>query len=86
VPQRDFDEYSKRCWQKGKHHFVARFTVKVVISPADLKFELWFKGRKYSNAHDPVKVEWDAQGVISRPIELDSGEWERGNRRFNELQ
>lgn len=39
VHQREFEEYSKRCWQKGKHHFMARFTVKVIISPADLKFE-----------------------------------------------
>jgi len=40
VHQREFDEYSKRCWQKGKHHFMVRFTVKVIISPADLKFEV----------------------------------------------
>jgi hypothetical protein len=39
VHQREFEEYSKRCWEKGKHHFMARFTVKVIISPANLKFE-----------------------------------------------
>jgi hypothetical protein len=39
VQEREFEEYSKRCWEKGKHHFVARFSVKVIISPADLKFE-----------------------------------------------
>lgn len=40
VQEREFEEHSKRCWQKGRHHFMARFTVKVFISPADLKFEV----------------------------------------------
>jgi hypothetical protein len=32
-----------------------------------LKFELWFKGRRYSSPHDPVQVQWDVVGMASRP-------------------
>jgi hypothetical protein len=55
VHQREFDEYSKRCWQKGKHHFMVRFTVKVIISPADLKFEVCILSQfQYHIAHSNV--------------------------------
>lgn len=67
---KEFLEKSKHCWSKGKHHFVAEFTIKVVIHPADIAFELWFKGAKYSRNHEPIKIDWDGEGVSSRPAEL----------------
>uniref|UniRef100_A0A0D2XFE6 Hsp70 protein n=1 Tax=Fusarium oxysporum (strain Fo5176) TaxID=660025 RepID=A0A0D2XFE6_FUSOF len=27
-------------------------------APADIRFELWFRGQKFSRNHDPIKVEW----------------------------
>jgi hypothetical protein len=47
VAEREFELKNKRCWQ-GKRHYLARFDVRVIIAPANLYFELWFKGAKYS--------------------------------------
>jgi hypothetical protein len=47
VSEREFELKNKRCWQ-GKRYYLARFDVRVIIAPANLYFELWFKGGKYS--------------------------------------
>jgi hypothetical protein len=43
----------------------------VLVAPADLKFELWFKGNKYSSVHDPVTIRWDPIGAQEKPPEQD---------------
>ena len=35
-----FKERNKRLWQTGEHFFEVTYQVKVVIGPADLRFEL----------------------------------------------
>jgi hypothetical protein len=64
--QSDFELKNKKCWE-GKKYYLVEFTVRVIIGPADLKFELWFKGAKYNRSHDPIKIEWDATGPTVRP-------------------
>ena len=66
VQQNEFDLKNKRCWQ-GRKYYLATFTVRVIIAPADLKFELWFKGQRYNRSHEPVQVEWDPVGANARP-------------------
>jgi hypothetical protein len=39
----------------------------MIIAPADLKFELWFKGKRYNRGHDPLTIEWDQVGASVRP-------------------
>lgn len=66
IPEEELEVRNKRPWQ-GKRYFVATFAVKVIIAPADLKFELWFNGVRYNRSHDPITFQWDPVGVSKRP-------------------
>jgi hypothetical protein len=66
VNEREFELKNKRCWQ-GPTYYIATFTLRVIVGPADLKFELWFKGMKYNRNHEPVKIQWDQAGASARP-------------------
>ncbi|KAL8719782.1 MAG: hypothetical protein Q9225_003243 [Loekoesia sp. 1 TL-2023] len=52
-----FKEKNKRFWSLGKHYFKVDYEVKVLIGPADVRFELWFNNQKLSR-DQPIKVEW----------------------------
>lgn len=67
VSERDFEERNKRFWQ-GKRFFLATFYLRVIVAPADLRFELWFKGKPYTSSIDPVTVEWDPAGASAKPM------------------
>jgi len=71
VHENEFELKNKRCWQ-GRRYYNARFTIRVLVGPADLRFELWFKGMKYNRSHDPVQIEWDAAGAGARPVSRDA--------------
>lgn len=81
IRQEEFKLMNKRCWQ-GKKYYNATFSVKVAIAPADLKFELWFNGKKYNRSHDPISIEFDAVGAAAKPrvsidvAEVDGHAWE----------
>lgn len=62
----EFELHNKRPWQ-GKKYYVAKFAVRMIIAPADLKFELWFNGKRYNRSHDPISIEWDQSGASARP-------------------
>lgn len=47
------------CFSKGYTYYNCVFDVRVIVAPADLRFELWFGGQKFSRNHDPVQVEWN---------------------------
>jgi hypothetical protein len=51
------------CFRKGRTWFICKFEVRVVVAPADLRFELWFQGKKFSGNHDPITVKWDEDGT-----------------------
>ena len=70
VSEEEFQLKNKRLWQ-GKSYYIATFTVKVIIGPADLKWELWFKNKRYNLAHDPISVAWDPAGASLRPPSSD---------------
>jgi len=80
VKQHEFEVHKKRCWQRGKTYYMAKTVVKTIIAPADLKFELWFNGTRYSRNHDPIQVEWDKVGASAKPRENEvqsPNAWER---------
>ncbi|KAL8810328.1 MAG: hypothetical protein Q9200_002665 [Gallowayella weberi] len=52
-----FKEKNKHFWSLGKHYFKIDYEIKVLIGPADVRFELWFSGQKLSKDR-PIKVEW----------------------------
>ncbi|KAL8731719.1 MAG: hypothetical protein Q9181_004200 [Wetmoreana brouardii] len=60
-----FKERNKNFWRLGKHYFRVDYDIKVLIGPADIRFELWFNGQKLSKDQS-IKVEW----ASAPPIEL----------------
>ncbi|CZR50245.1 related to hsp70 protein [Phialocephala subalpina] len=72
VEENEFEVKNKHCWQ-GRRYYLAKFQIKVMVAPADLKFELWFKGTKYSRSHDPVTIQWDPAGANEKPPEQHMG-------------
>ncbi|KAF3807095.1 hypothetical protein GCG54_00007351 [Colletotrichum gloeosporioides] len=51
------------CFSKGTTYYILNFDVRVIIAPADIRFELWFGGQKFSGNHEPIAVTWDEDGV-----------------------
>ncbi|KID83298.1 Hsp70 family chaperone [Metarhizium guizhouense ARSEF 977] len=51
------------CMTKGYKFYICVFEVRVILAPADLRFELWFGGQKFSRNHNPIDVEWDQMGA-----------------------
>jgi len=51
------------CFKRGYKFYVCQFDVRVIIAPADLRFELWFGGQKFSGNHEPISITWDEQGT-----------------------
>ncbi|KAK8867494.1 Hsp70 chaperone protein [Apiospora arundinis] len=48
---------------KGRKYHICSFDVHAIVAPADLRFELWFGGRKFSRNHEPIKVTWNEKGT-----------------------
>jgi hypothetical protein len=66
----------KNKW-RGKKYYLATPTVRVIIGPADLRFELWFKGEKFSRNHNPITVQWERPGALLASSHIhERDEWE----------
>ncbi|KAF7554297.1 hypothetical protein G7Z17_g3034 [Cylindrodendrum hubeiense] len=51
---------NRKSWfRKGQSFYLCKFDVRVIVAPADLRFELWFGGLKFSGNHEPIAVKWD---------------------------
>ncbi|KAH7123083.1 hypothetical protein EDB81DRAFT_913210 [Dactylonectria macrodidyma] len=46
------------CFSRGTNYYICDFEVRVIVGPADLNFELWFAGQKFSGNHEPIAVQW----------------------------
>lgn len=55
--EKKFVEKNKNFWSTKKHHFRIEYSVRVLIGPADIRFELWFDKQKLSR-DQPIRVEW----------------------------
>lgn len=55
--ERKFIEKNKRFWSLQKHYLRVEYTVRVMIGPADICFELWFDGQKLSR-DESIQVLW----------------------------
>ena len=54
-----FIEKNKRFWSLGKHYLKVEYQVRVLIGPADIRFELWFDNQKLSRDQS-IQVDWVA--------------------------
>lgn len=46
------------CFSRGHKYYICNFDIRVIVAPADLRFELWFGGMKFSGNHEPIEVKW----------------------------
>lgn len=55
VQQDQLVKVNKRgtCWSRGVTFYICKFNVRVVVAPADLRFELWFESQKLSGNLSP---------------------------------
>ncbi|CAG7557804.1 unnamed protein product [Fusarium equiseti] len=47
------------CFGNSYKYYRCDLDIRFIVAPADLRFELWFKDKKFSRGHDPIKVEWN---------------------------
>lgn len=57
VDEKKFTEKNRRFWSLGKHYFKVEYQVRVLIGPADIRFELWFDNQKLSRDQS-ITVDW----------------------------
>ncbi|KEZ40569.1 Uncharacterized protein SAPIO_CDS8481 [Scedosporium apiospermum] len=50
------------CFTRGYKFYICQFDVRVIVAPADLRFELWFGGQRFAGNHEPIAVSWDDLG------------------------
>ncbi|KAH7079498.1 hypothetical protein FB567DRAFT_123409 [Paraphoma chrysanthemicola] len=68
--EKKFVEKNKNFWSLKKHYFRIEYSVRVLIGPADIRFELWFDDQKLSRDQS-IKVEWTptaAPKMASEPV------------------
>ncbi|KAK1511370.1 hypothetical protein CABS01_16473 [Colletotrichum abscissum] len=51
------------CFSRGFKFYICQFDIRVIVAPADLRFELWFAGQKFSGNHEPIAVTWEDEGT-----------------------
>lgn len=54
---------ARRFFFKGKKFYLCTFEVRAIVAPADIRFELWFAGNRFSKNHESIKIAWNANGV-----------------------
>lgn len=58
---------SRGIFSRSKKWYNCSYEVRATVGPADLTFELWFKGKKISENHGPIKIIWNSDGAASIP-------------------
>ncbi|OTB11872.1 hypothetical protein K445DRAFT_26131 [Daldinia sp. EC12] len=53
---------ARRFLFHGKKFYICSYEVRVIVAPAELRFELWFAGQKFSGNHEPIRITWDTEG------------------------
>lgn len=69
MPDSEFDpkKQSRGFFSRSKRWYDCSYDVRATVGPADLTFELWFKGQRISKDHGPIKITWNAAGAASTP-------------------
>lgn len=49
----------RSLFRKGFSFLILPFELRVIVAPADLRFELWFENKRFSGDHEPIAVTWD---------------------------
>jgi len=76
IPDGRFKLKNRHWWSMGKPYRRCNYDIKVVIGPADVRFQLWFEGTIIATGN-PITVQWEATAAPPPPIGGD-GEARRG--------
>ena len=74
--EKKFTEKNKRFWSLGKHYFKVEYQVRVIIGPADIRFELWFDNQKLSRDQS-IRVDWAPAPSMPPPPPVDMSIYNR---------
>jgi len=53
---------------RGDPYYVLEHNVKVLIGPADLKFQLWFKGSRFEDEDQSLALQWVEDTASDREL------------------
>ncbi|KAL5452382.1 hypothetical protein PMIN05_000119 [Paraphaeosphaeria minitans] len=74
--EKKFTEKNKRFWSIGKHYFRVEYQVRVLIGPADIRYELWFDNQKLSRDQS-ITVDWVPAPTMPPPPPVDISTYNR---------
>ncbi|KAL8371984.1 hypothetical protein RB595_001684 [Gaeumannomyces hyphopodioides] len=63
IGELEMKKQSRGRFRRSKRFYVCNFDVRVIVAPAEIRFELWFNGHKFSGDHDPIEITWDEVGT-----------------------
>ncbi len=60
--------YKPRHWNKLRRdpYYILEHNIKVLLGPADMRFQLWFKDKKYEAENESLALQWDE---VTEPTE-----------------
>lgn len=53
----------RALFSRSQRWYNCMYEVRALVGAADLTFELWFNGQRFSKNHAPIKVTWDEEGA-----------------------
>lgn len=53
----------RALFSRSMRWYSCTYEVRALVGAADLTFELWFNGQRFSANHEPIKVTWDEEGA-----------------------
>lgn len=53
----------RALFSRSHRWYSCTYEVRALVGAADLTFELWFNGQRFSANHEPIKVTWDEEGA-----------------------
>lgn len=53
----------RALFSRSARWYSCTYEVRALVGAADLTFELWFNGQRFSKNHEPIKVTWDEDGA-----------------------
>lgn len=56
---------ARALFSRSARWYNCTYEVRAVVGAADLTFELWFNGQRFSKNHAPIRVTWDEEGVTA---------------------
>lgn len=55
----------RALFSRSARWYNCTYEVRAVVGAADLTFELWFNGQRFSKNHAPIRVTWDEEGAAA---------------------